>query len=91
MKRPSTGARKEFYWSSLRKEVKQFIRGSDLSKRVKIDNTMPSELLQPQTHITINFINGLPNSQGFNSLCVVMDMLTKYAHFTHLKKWLSCL
>lgn len=31
--------------------------------------------------ISMNFITSMPTSQGFTTLLVVVDMLTKYAHF----------
>lgn len=33
----------------------------------------------------MDFIDGLLNSQGYNSLWVVVDCLTKYGHFVPLK------
>lgn len=57
-----------------------------------MDNTHPSGLLQPLpislqpcSHIAMDFIEGLLNLNGFNSLWVVVDGLTKYSHFSLLK------
>ena len=33
---------------------------------------------QPWEHITIDFITGLPTSQGYNAIMVVVDRFTKY-------------
>lgn len=43
-----------------------------------------SLLSKPWTHITIDFIEGLPTSRAFNCLLVVVDCLIKYRHFTPL-------
>lgn len=63
-----------------------------MCQRVKVENTLPSGLLQPLpvshqpwTHIFMNFIERLPHSQGCNCLWMVVDMLTKYSHSTPLR------
>ena len=72
--------------------VQQFIQAFDTSQRNKHDTSAPAGLLQPLPisnqvweDITMDFIEGLPRSKGYNAILVVVDCLTKYAHFVALK------
>jgi hypothetical protein len=72
--------------------VKRFIRECDICQRMKAENVSPSGLLQPLPiperpwlSISMDFIEGMPLSQGYSIIWVIMDQLTKYAHFVALK------
>ncbi|XP_073030672.1 uncharacterized protein [Primulina eburnea] len=60
---------------------------------VKIEHQRPAETLQslpiPQwkwEHITMDFVTGLPRTpKGYNSIWVIVDRLTKSAHFLPVK------
>ena len=85
-------ARKNFFWPGMKSNVKRFIRECDICQRVKSENVSPTGLLQPLPipempwlSISMDFIEGLPLSQGYSIIWVVMDRLTKYAHFIALK------
>ncbi|GJX65932.1 putative reverse transcriptase domain-containing protein [Tanacetum coccineum] len=62
--------------------------------KVKAEHQRPSGLLQqPEIpkwkweHITMDFVTGLPRtSSGYNSIWVIVDRLTKSAHFLPMKK-----
>ncbi|KAK9230741.1 hypothetical protein WN944_023713 [Citrus x changshan-huyou] len=81
-----------FYWPGMRAEIKKFIRHCEVCQRCKVDNLQPAGLLQPLpipdriwTSISMDFIDGLPTSQGYTVIMVVVDRLSKYAHFVALK------
>ena len=73
------------------KSVETFVTGCDVCQRAKTSSLLPMGLLQPLPilesvwdDITMDSIEGLPSSHGKNSIMVVVDRLSKYAHFTAL-------
>ena len=66
----------------------QHVRECSLCQQNKIEHTHPASLLQPLPipkqkweSISMDFITGLPKVQGRDCLYVVVDKLTKFAHF----------
>lgn len=80
------------YWKGLRREVRNFIRACDVCQIHKTDTSKPAGLLQPieiptrtWEIISMDFIEGLPVTQGKSAILVIVDKLSKYAHFLPLK------
>lgn len=80
-----------FYWPNLRKDVTKFISECDTCQRSKYSTTHPQGLLQPlpipanvSESISMDFITHLPLSKRKTTIWVVVDRLTKYAHFIGL-------
>lgn len=80
--------RQVFYWPGLKEKLKNFIKECDVCQRHKLENTKPAGLLHPlpipmQTwrDISMDFVEGLPLSEGKSTIFVVVDRLSKYSHF----------
>ncbi|GAB2270174.1 hypothetical protein Dimus_038827 [Dionaea muscipula] len=89
--------RERFFWPGLMGDVDSFIKACEICQRVKPLNSTPG-LLQPlpiptQTwnSVSLDFIEGLPRSHGYDSILVVVHRLTKYAHFIPLSHPFSAL
>jgi len=83
--------KKEFYWPGMQEEVRSFIKDCKVCQRNKTETIHPVGLLQPLpipyqnwTEVSIDFVEGLPPSQGKDVVFVVVDRLSKYAHFISL-------
>jgi hypothetical protein len=82
---------KLFVWPSLKQSVQEFVQQCDTCQREKLEHTKLPGLLQPlpvPAHwntISLDFVEGLPISNGHDVILVVIDKLTKYAHFLPLK------
>jgi len=68
--------------------VKQYIEGCNACQRNKNRTEQPAGKLipnsipeKPWTHILADFITKLPLAQGYDSILVVVDQLTKMVHF----------
>ncbi|KAH9657564.1 hypothetical protein KPL70_023135 [Citrus sinensis] len=77
-----------FYWPKMRHDVEKFIRECLICQQTKYSTQASAGLLQPLPipsmvwdEVTMDFITGLPLSKGFSVILVVVDRLTKFAHF----------
>ncbi|XP_026459327.1 uncharacterized protein LOC113359987 [Papaver somniferum] len=80
-----------FYWKGLKHSVKDFISHCDICQKNKSESVAPPGLLQPLPipddvwmDISMDFIDGFPTYYRKASILVVVDRLSKYAHFIAL-------
>jgi hypothetical protein len=81
--------KEKFWWHGMKREIAFDIARCDIYQRVKARHQRPASLLQPLKvpmwkweEVGMDFITGLPkSSRGHNSIWVIIDRLTKVAHF----------
>jgi hypothetical protein len=82
-----------YWWNGMKREVTEYLALCDTYQRVKAEQQRPAGLLQslkiPEwkwEEIGIDFIVGLPRTQArYDSIWVIVDHLTKVAHFIPVK------
>lgn len=77
-----------FCWKGFTKEVRQICKNCHVCQAAKYDASAYLGLLQllpvpvdVWVDVSMNFITGIPKSQGKDVIFVVVDRLSKYAHF----------
>lgn len=87
---PVTLARvkQHFAWPKMRASVKEYVTSCSICQQAKPDRAKYPGLLQPLPTpdaawdvVSLDFIEGLPSSSKFDCILVVVDKLTRYAHF----------
>jgi hypothetical protein len=86
-------ARQSFFWKGMSADIQKYVAECDLCQRNKSENILTPGVLHP-LHITnqkweeisMDFIEGLPISEGKDKILVIVDRLTKYAHFMGVRK-----
>ncbi|KAK8948495.1 hypothetical protein KSP39_PZI006255 [Platanthera zijinensis] len=81
------------WWYGMKGDIARFVAECHTCKRVKADHGRPGGKLTPLEiptwkweSISMDFITGLPKSpRGFDSVWVIVDRLTKCAHFVPYK------
>ncbi|GJY04042.1 putative reverse transcriptase domain-containing protein [Tanacetum coccineum] len=86
--------KKLYKWPNIKAEIATYVSKCPTYAKVKAEHQKPSGLLQqPEIpewkweKITMDFVLGLPRMpSGYDSIWVIVDRLTKYAHFLPMKK-----
>ena len=79
---------RSFWWPGWRQDCKKYVLSCISCQRSKVANTKSWGLLRPLpiperpwAEVSMDFIVDLPPSEGFTSILVVVDRLSKMAHF----------
>ncbi|KAI4890447.1 hypothetical protein NFI96_003606 [Prochilodus magdalenae] len=84
VKRTLEFLRRRFWWPGMEKEVRAFVGSCQVCARNKVPRTKPAGLLQPLpvpgrpwSHVSLDFVTGLPASQGNTAILVLVDRFSK--------------
>jgi hypothetical protein len=84
---------RRYYWPKIRETIKRYVKNCDTCQRKKVVRHVPYGLLQPNEapdrpwkSIAMDFITDLPKSEGYDTILVVIDRLTKMSHFIPCRK-----
>lgn len=80
--------RRQYCWVGCRRDTEAYVKGCAVCQRTKPSRQRPHGLLQPLevadvpwSSVSMDFIEPLPPSNGFDSILVIVDRLTKFAIF----------
>jgi len=84
--------RANFYWPKMDENITDYVRSCDVCQRNKVIRHKKYGLLEPLevpmrpwTAISMDFIVGLPKSDGYTKIWVIVDRFSKMAHFIRLR------
>ncbi|RVW85779.1 Transposon Ty3-G Gag-Pol polyprotein [Vitis vinifera] len=85
--------KRQYWWQGMKRDISQFVSKCLTCQQVKVEHQKPAGLLQPLPiaewkwdHVTMDFVTGLPRTpQSKDSVWVIVDRLTKSAHFLPMR------
>ena len=85
--------RDHYWWRGMKTEIAEFVSRCLTCQQIKAEHQKPAGLLQPLPvpkwkweRITMDFVVRLPRTQsGHDAIWVIVDLLTKSAHFLAVK------
>lgn len=82
-----------FWWPSMDADTRAFVPACTVCARAKATHQPPAGLLRPLpvparpwSHIALDFVTGLPPSQGNTTILTIVDRFSKSVHFVPLPK-----
>ncbi|KAL0149844.1 hypothetical protein M9458_054892 [Cirrhinus mrigala] len=91
VQRTITFIARAFWWRTLRRDVQLYVQACNTCARSKTNNTPSTGELQPLpipkrpwSYISIDFVTGLPESLGKNTILTIVDRFSKAVHLVAL-------
>ena len=85
--------RRRFWWPGLSADTRAFVAACDVCARGKNSHRPPAGLLhpleipsRPWSHIAMDFVTGLPLSNGHSVILTIVDRFSKAVHYVPLAK-----
>jgi len=89
---------RNYWWPGISKYVLSYVDGCDACQRGKLFPEMPAGKLMPNPipnvpwmDISVDFITGLPEAQGYDTILVICDRFTKQVHIIPTMKEMNSL
>ena len=93
MNRTLSLLKRHFWWPSAEADVREYVAACSICAQNKASHQAPSGLLQPLpvpsrpwSHVALDFVTGLPMSEGNDTILTIVDRFSKSAHFVALPK-----
>ncbi len=75
---------REFWWLKMKKDIKAYICACETCQQTKSSNQAKATSLHPNeipswpwTHISVDMITGLPQSNGYDAIIMIVDWFSK--------------
>ena len=83
---------RQYYWPGMRKLIERCVRNCHICRRAKAPRDRYNGSLQPLPipsqpwkDIAMDFVTGLPDSEGYDAILMVIDRMTKMRHYIPCK------
>ena len=87
---------RSFYWPTIQKDTQSFVKLCPVCQRIKPRTQKPYGSLmplpvpsRPWESVSMDFITGLPNVDGYDAILTVVCTLTKQSHFIPCSKTIN--
>ncbi len=84
---------RRFWWPTIKEDTKSFVTACPTCNQGKVSHRSPQDLLHPRSitrrpwsHLSVDFITGLPPSKGNTTIMVIVDRFSKAGRFIPLPK-----
>ena len=85
--------KRNFWWATMEADTRAYVSACTVCAQSKASHRPSAGLLRPLpvpgrpwSHIALDFVTGLPPSQGNNTICTIVDRFSKSVHFIALSK-----
>uniref|UniRef100_A0A672YRD9 Gypsy retrotransposon integrase-like protein 1 n=1 Tax=Sphaeramia orbicularis TaxID=375764 RepID=A0A672YRD9_9TELE len=93
VQRTSFVIKQRFWWPNMEKEVAEYVAACPTCASCKTSHAAPAGLLRPLpvpkrpwSAISLDFVTGLPSSDGNTTVLTIVDRFSKMAHFVAMPK-----